>query len=222
MPALISDRWRAAAASVIGLSALVVAFLGVRLHAAGATSFDAWALRRSVTAIGSRGAGALLRFSEPAVSLSVIVLVAALAAVARRWRLVVLAALGPAAAVVVTEYVLKPLIDRYLFHPGIPVPVLQADYSGAFPSGHETGVASAAVLAFVAVGQLRVSAAARAALTAVLAAWTALAALGLPRSYYHYATDTVGALGVAVVVVLGGAWAIDAAVPALVRRRQLT
>jgi len=222
MPALISERWRSAAAAAIALSVLVVAVLGVRLHDAGATSFDAWVLRRSMSSIGSGGARTLLDFSKPAVSLGVIVLVAALAAVARQWRLVLLAAAGPGIAVVLTEYVLKPLIDRYLVHPGLSVAVLRADFSGAFPSGHETGVASAAVLVFVAAGQLRVSAAARVAIAAVLAVWTGVAALGLTRNYYHYATDTVGALGVAVAVVLGGAWVIDAAVPALVRRRQLT
>jgi len=222
MPALISDRWRIAAAAAIAMSVLFVAVLGVRLHDAGPTAFDVWALRHSVSAIGSGDASALLHFSEPAVSLSVIVVVAALAAVARRWRLVVLAAIGPALAVVLTEYVLKPVIDRYLVQPGVPLAVLRAAYSGAFPSGHETGVASAAVLTLVAVGQLRVGVAARAAIAAVLAAWAGVAALGLIRNFFHYATDTVGALGVSVAVVLGGAWAIDAAVPAVGRRRQLT
>jgi undecaprenyl-diphosphatase len=132
-----------------------------------------------------------------------------------------LAALAPAAAVVVTEYVLKPIVDRYLYQPGVPVAVLRSTYSGAFPSGHETGVASAALLVLVGLGQLRLGRAARAGAVAVLAGWTALAALGLISSYFHYATDTAGALGVAVVVVLGGAWAIDASVPALARRREL-
>ena len=222
MPALISERWRTAAAAAIALSVLAVVLLGIRLHDQGGTAIDAWALRRSIAAIGAGGARALLGFSEPAVSLAVIVVVAVLGALARRWRLVALAVLGPAVAVVLTEYVLKPIIDRYMFERGIPVPVLRMAYSGAFPSGHETGVASAALLALVAAGQLRLGSAARSALVAVLLAWTALAALGLIRNYVHYATDTAGALGVAIVVVLGGAALIDAAAPALVRRRQLT
>jgi len=220
VPALIAERLRAATVAVIAVSVLVVAGMGTWLHRAGATSFDVWAFHRSVSAIGAGAAARLLWFSEPALSLTVIVLVAGLAAVARRWRLVALAAVGPALAVVLTEDVLKPLIDRYLFQPGVPIALLRAG-GGAFPSGHETGVASAAVLALVAVGQIRLGGAARPVAVAVLTAWPALAALGLVRNYYHYATDTIGALGVSAAVVLGAAMTIDAAVPALVRPRQL-
>jgi undecaprenyl-diphosphatase len=221
VPALISERWRGATLVATVGAALLVVVLSGWLHGAGRTSFDTWALRRSTAAIGTGGAHALSWISKPVLSLSVIALIGVLAAVGRRWRLVVLVAVAPALAVVLTEYVLKPLVDRYLFAPGVPIAVLRS-YGGAFPSGHETGVVAAAVLALVALGQLRLSGAARAAVVAVLTGWTALGALGLVRNYYHYATDTIGALGVAAAVVLGSALTIDAAVPALARRPQLT
>ena len=222
MPALISERWRRAVLLVAAVAAFGLAGLILVVHRSGATSFDTWALKRATSLVGYGAGGDLLRLSDPGVSASVIVLIAVLAAVARRWRLVVLAALAPGAAVLITEGVLKPLVGRYMEVPGLPAAASRALYSGAFPSGHETGVASAAVLAAVAIARLPAGRAVRLIAAGVLVVWTALAALGLVRNFYHYATDTLGAVGVALVVVLGGALAIDAATPALIRRRQLT
>ena len=39
--------------------------------------------------------------------------------------------------------------------------------------------------------------------------WTVLAAVGLVRNFWHYATDTIGAMLLATTVVLGMALAID-------------
>jgi hypothetical protein len=59
---------------------------------------------------------------------------------------------------------------------------------------------------------------ARAAVVAVLAVWVVLAAAGLVRNAFHYATDTVGALLLCTAVVPAVALAIDAVSAAINRR----
>jgi PAP2 superfamily protein len=206
---LIAAPWRPGAIVVIVLGAALTAWLSVLSYHAASTAFDDWALRSSAVHLGPRAARFLSQFSEPGLSLGVIVIVALGAALARHWRLFALAAVAPGLSIVLTEYVLKPAIDRYVYLPGIPQETLQRFYSGAFPSGHETGVASAALLVLVAFGQLRLPAAARAAIVAGLASWLALAAAGLVRNAYHYATDTIGSVGLSAAVVLGTAMVID-------------
>lgn len=218
-PPLITARWRAAGYVLLAVAALVAGGLALWLHQAARTSFDDWALSRSQAHIGPSGGRFLLHFSEPALSGGVIVLVAAGAALARRWTLLALAATGPLLAVVVTEYLLKPATGRYMYQPGVSERVLQEIFSGAYPSGHETGVAAAALLVFLAAGQLPLRPVARTALLAGLLGWVAIAALGLVRNDYHYATDTVGAVGVAAAVVLALALLIDAIAPAVMGRR---
>jgi membrane-associated phospholipid phosphatase len=216
---LVAARYRGAAWALIGAAALVTCVLAVRLHDGSATRFDRWALRRSIADVGTDGARFLLHCSDPALSFGVIAVVAMAAVLGRRWALVALAALGPGLAVLLTEQVLKPIIGRFMTFPWMDPELSRQLYSGAFPSGHETGVASAALLVLVGAGQLRLRPTVRAGLIVVLCGWTALAALGLIRNSYHYATDTFGAVGVSVVVVLGGALLIDRTAAAIARRR---
>lgn len=225
-PPLIAARRRAITVVAIALAVAVTGWLAVLAYHAGSTSFDTWALRTSLRHIGSGGAAVLLAVSEPAVSFGVIVVVVGVAALVRRWDVVAFAALGPALAVLVTEQVLKPLIGRL-----IGVNVIAGDltnaYVGAFPSGHETGVTSAALVVLVALGQVRLRPAVRRGIVGVLIGWVLLAALGLVRNFYHYATDTVGGIGVSVAAVLGVALAVDQWYAPVTdrlgaRRRQLT
>jgi membrane-associated phospholipid phosphatase len=208
------------------IAVVVTVVLGIAFHRSGTTGFDRWVARTATEHIGAGGARFLLDVSEPLLTLGIILLVAGAAAVARRWDLLIVAAIGPATAVVLTEYVLKDLVSRYLDVPGLPSQFLLDEYGGAFPSGHETGVASAALLLLVALGLLRLARAARVLIVGLLVVWILLAALGLVRNGYHYATDTIGAVAVSVATVLTVALATDrwyAPVASRVgRRRQLT
>lgn len=55
----------------------------------------------------------------------------------RRWAAVVLAAVGPVAAAALTQFVLKPAIDRHL------------DVGLTFPSGHATGTFAVLIVAVI-------------------------------------------------------------------------
>jgi membrane-associated phospholipid phosphatase len=216
---LVPARYRGGAWLLVALAAVATAVLGGLLYDASATSFDRWALRRSVADIGADGARFLLHCSDPALTFGVVVVVAVAALLARRWPLFALAAVGPGAAVLLTEQVLKPLIGRYMTRPWLDPELARQLYSGSFPSGHETGVASAAALVCIAAGQLRLRPPVRVGVVGVLAGWTVLAALGLVRNSYHYATDTFGAVGVSVIVMVGGALLLDLATAAVGNRR---
>jgi PAP2 superfamily len=217
-PPLVSARWRPGALGAVVLAVGLTAWLSVLTYDAASTRFDDWALRKSLAHLGADAAGFLLDLSEPRLTFGIIALVALGAVLARHWPLLILSATGPGLAIVATEYVLKPVIGRYVELPGVPQATLQQMFSGTFPSGHETGVASAAVLVLVAFGQLRLHAVARATVFLALVAWLVLAAAGLVRNFYHYATDTIGSVGVSVAVVLGAAMAIDVVHAAIAAR----
>ena len=55
----------------------------------------------------------------------------------------------------------------------------------------------------VAFGQLPLHRAVKYVLAGVLLVWVAITAVALTRYYYHYATDTFGAIGLSVALVLG-------------------
>jgi membrane-associated phospholipid phosphatase len=215
MPApLVADRWRrpaliAAAAGVV----LVVLIGGLTWHETS-TRFDTWAFRQVYFRVGHDAAPFFLHVSSPALVFAVLALVGVAAAIGRRWDLAALAAAGPGLAVVLTEYVLKPLFDRPIGSSG--------SLNGSYPSGHETGVAAAAVVLVVAFGVLPAARVVRALMVVVLLLWTAVAGVGLVRNYYHFATDAIGAVGVSVATVLGVAVVLDRAFLPLTRRRQLT
>ncbi|MBL7489941.1 phosphatase PAP2 family protein [Frankia sp. AgB1.9] len=130
-------------------------------------------------------------------------LLGVLCLVLRRRRAALLAMAGPALAAAVTEYALKPLIDRRS-GPGL-----------AFPSGHTTGaVAVATVIALLLLpagtftGLPRAPRILLGTLAAVLASTVPI---GLIALRYHYATDTLGGGAVAAIVVLTLALALDTA-----------
>ena len=49
----------------------------------------------------------------------------------------------------------------------------------------------------------------RVVVAVLLGLWVGLAAIGLVRNHFHYATDTIGAVGVATAVVLASALLIE-------------
>jgi membrane-associated phospholipid phosphatase len=130
--------------------------------------------------------------------MSVALIVACLAT--RRWHGAVLAAVAVPLASALTEFLLKPLIDR----------TMQGALS--YPSGHSTGMfALAGVCAVLLTGPSRpgLSAAARVPLTLVAylaASAVAVALIGLGD---HYFTDTVAGAAVGTAVVLVTAFILD-------------
>ena len=193
------------------------------------TGFDSWMFDKLYTWISNGAAAVLLGFSEPALSISLCAVVAIGAALVRRWDLATLAVVGPTLTVVLTRWVFKPLLGRTLgtdqLEPifGAIPPADAFTVTGAFPSGHESAVASTAWLFVIVVVQLPLSRRVRGLAFAAIAIWTVVAAVGLVRNFWHYATDTVGAMLLATVIVPGVALVIDsygATVVSRLRSRQ--
>jgi undecaprenyl-diphosphatase len=203
---LIAGRWRGPAVAVAAVGLAVVGVLAAVVHHGRSTAFDNWAFRRSAEHIGSGTARFLLDLSAPKGSILLLVLLVVFAAWRRRWNVAALAVLAPMVVVGLTELVLKPLVGRTL-HPAAVNDLLPLSIRSVYPSGHEATVAATAFVLVIVVSRLPLRASARAAAVAVLAAWVLASAVGLVRNYWHYPTDTIGAIGLAaagvVVVALG-------------------
>ncbi len=107
-----------------------------------------------------------------------------------------LAVTGPALAVAVNTWVLKPAFGRYY------------DDHLAYPSGH-----TVSLVATVTVVALSVSTTRTRVLTVVVGVvLTGCAAVGMAGLGYHYVTDVVGGAATAVAVTLGMAPPVRAAV----------
>ena len=196
---LIGRAWRRPALLGAGLALTVFVLLAVVTFHATRTSFDLWVFRVLAQQFSPHRAVFLISFTEPAVSVLLLVLTTVLAGSLRRFDLAVLAALGPALGTLLASDVGKPLIHR----------TMSGAAAGTFPSGHETGVTCTAMVLLLAFGQLPVRRAAHVLLAVVLACWVLVAAVGLTRSYYHYATDTIGAIGFSIALILGLAALLD-------------
>jgi len=128
----------------------------------------------------------------------------------RRPRAAVLVVVAVPAAIVLTEYLLKPLFDRRLL----------GDLS--FPSGHETVVSAMAFSLIVALtGPARPALPAALRWLAVAVAVAAMLALApaLIALQYHYFTDTIGGVAVGLGTVLTTALGLDALTAWLARSR---
>lgn len=198
---LLPEARRKPMAWAVAVAVLLLAALAIVVHRS-TTTFDTWMFRELYIHIGAGGASTLLRFSSPALSIGMLGLVVVFAALLRRWDVVALAAIAPAVAVVLTECVLKPMIGRPLTLDGISA-------RGVFPSGHETAVTSTALVLLIVAGQRPLRARVRAVVIAALAVWAVVSAVGLVRTFSHYATDTIGAVCVSVAVVCLLALVID-------------
>ena len=131
-------------------------------------------------------------------------IIAVLCLFGHRRRGAALAILGPALAVAITEWVVKPiavhLVARYL----------------VFPSGHTTAVgAVATVVAVLLLGPSRPALAgpARAAIVALAVLATVAVAVAVVVLRWHVMTDTIGGVCVGVATVLAVAVGIDAVRP---------
>ena len=141
----------------------------------------------------------LITLGNPAPATILVAAVASAAAAARRWSGVLLAIVGTATAVIVTELILKPLIGR--FRAG----------ELSFPSGHTTAVAAVAIAAAILISGAQWP---RSIALRMLAAGAAITvavgvAISLGAQHVHYLTDTVGGYCVAVAMVLGVALGLD-------------
>jgi membrane-associated phospholipid phosphatase len=147
--------------------------------------------RTHVAALLPRGISHDLVGNGLALGAALVAGLAALALLRRDLRAAALCLAGPALAVVLTDSVLKPLIDR---RHGVGL---------AYPSGHATGAAAVAALSLVLFhrwGGWRSTA----WFTPVAVALPLAMGLALVRLGYHYPTDVVGgtAMGVATVIAL--------------------
>lgn len=201
----------------MALAAAVVAALGIWLHDRWSTGVDHSITHFFATHLpGQQTAMFLLGFTDPVLAIGVCAVVAGAAAIGRRWNVVLLAVLGPLIAVGLTEFVLKPLVGRPLgggTYEGVYYPV-----ADAYPSGHETGLCALTTLLAVLALRTCWPTVVKALLTALLALWSLVGAVGLIRNYYHYPTDTLGALGVSIGTVVATALVIDRGIE---RRRPL-
>lgn len=209
-PVLISRRFRRIALLVAVLGWIVAVALGIR-YAGGTTAgwLDAAGFHLMRDLVGNpvpvgKWAVApptvptriLAAFSSPVVTYGMAVAALVFALWRRWWSLACLAVAAPLVCVFVTEVVAKPLVDRR--HEGYL----------SYPSGHTvTSVAALTVLLLaLSAGTSRTT-----------RLWTAAAWLimvicvtaGLVAMNYHYPTDTVGAIGVALGVTLPGALLAD-------------
>jgi membrane-associated phospholipid phosphatase len=120
--------------------------------------------------------------------------------VTRRYRGALLVVIAAPVAGAVTEYVLKPLIDRRVY--GYLV----------FPSGHLTAVSTMAVVLIVLLtgpGRWPLPAPLRWLLVAIALVAVPAAAVSVVIDHYHYFTDTVGGTAVGTATVLATALAVD-------------
>jgi undecaprenyl-diphosphatase len=221
---LIGPAWRTRAAFACAVAALAFGVLAAFVAGRHSTGFDDWTFRELYGHTGATFAQATLGMSQPAISISICALIAIGAAIARRWDIAILASVGPGATVVLAKYVLKPLLGRVfssddLFRALIGrVPDVDTyTVTGTFPSGHESAVAATACVVAILCFQAPVTRRVRTVLLALIAVWTLIAAIGLVRNFWHYATDTIGAILLAVTVVLGVALVLDRYLPTVQR-----
>jgi membrane-associated phospholipid phosphatase len=195
---------RGLAALIVVVAAVATAALGVRYaHTRTPGRLD----RHFDDEIQRRLAGhphLLVRLVDLADPGSVIVICAVLCALfllMNRTRLAILAVLGPALAGGLVDLVLKPLFGRHL---GTML---------SFPSGHTAATAALAlvvIIAMVGPGRLPWPFVIRGLVVVAATASVPVIAIALVGGGYHYATDTIGGLFVAIACVLSVALFIDA------------
>jgi membrane-associated phospholipid phosphatase len=199
--------WPRAALAVIAACVAVVALLGALVYDdTGGNWFDNGVLRVIRDVVPDWVQGAAMHLTDPPLVLGLLVSIAIVGLLVRRLDIAALAVLAPAVSVLLTEEVLKPLVHR---SNTVVTHGLGQSEALAYPSGHETGLASLACVLGVILLSSRVRNGRKLLWAAVLALAVVAAAMGLVGQFYHYATDTIGALGVALAVTLTAGLLID-------------
>ncbi|HZV25668.1 MAG TPA: phosphatase PAP2 family protein [Acidothermaceae bacterium] len=187
---------------VIG-AALATVALGVRY---GHTRTPGRVDRHLDAAIQRRLAGhphlvvRVVDLADPGSIIVICALLCALFLLLNRTRLAVLAIVGPGLAGGLVDFVLKPLFDRHL------------ETMLSFPSGHTAATASLALVvlcAMIGPGRLQWPFLIRWLIAVAATAAVPIMAIALVGGGYHYATDTIGGLLVAIACVLSVALVID-------------
>lgn len=191
--------WRRSAALLAVVSAAVVLALGVLVHGSSTGTWLDERVRRAIAdTVSWSWRQHALDITDPPLLVAVLALVAVIAIVRRRWDVLALVVVAPPISVVLTEFVLKPLVGRH------------SGDSLAYPSGHETGLGSVVcVLAVLLIGS-SIRVVYKATGLIALGLLLVIGAIGLVGAFYHYATDIIGAVGVVVATTLAAALAIDA------------
>ncbi|HEY5454211.1 MAG TPA: phosphatase PAP2 family protein [Acidothermaceae bacterium] len=142
----------------------------------------------------------IVDLADPGSIIVICALLCALFLFLNRTRLAVLAIAGPGLAGGLVDFVLKPLFNRHI------------GASLSFPSGHTAATASLALVvscAMIGPGRLPWPSVLRWLITAAATACVPVMAIALVAGGYHYATDTMGGLLVAIASGLSVALVID-------------
>ena len=200
-PLLPADARRPAALLTMGCLVLVVVLGIMSAHQSHGDAVDravdSWVtgLRiplRAMSLVSRIGGGTVATLLTSALAVACLVV--------RRVNGAVLAVGGVALASAMTEFVLKPLVDR----------TLDGDLS--YPSGHTTGLfalAAAIAVLMVAPRSGRPRPGVRVAAVAAAVIIGSAVGLAMVGQNYHYFTDTVGGAAVGTGVVIGLAFLLD-------------
>ena len=172
--------------------------IGDKIIAQSASGYD---LAHQIASLGGPGPVVLIAFA-----------LAAFLWYYRRYRAAVLVVVTPAVASAITEWLLKPLVQR-IFVDG-------PAHGVGFPSGHTTGIFSLAFAVVLITLTWRLPQRPNSMQWAVSAGALLVAAavaFSLVSARFHYATDVLGGFLVALITVLAAALAIDAGTPRVQR-----
>jgi undecaprenyl-diphosphatase len=199
---LLAPAWRRVAGGVALACAVVVVALGLAVRGQrSGTAFDDEVDARVMRDVPTGVLNTLLHLTDPVPMALALAAVAVLAALRRRWPVCAVAVVAPLLALGLTEAVLKPLVHRT--QQGLL----------AYPSGHESAPGCLATMLALLVLRSTWSTPAKIAGVSVLVLFLAACAIGLIGAFFHYATDTIGAVCLSVACVL---------ITALIADRQLT
>lgn len=215
---LIPARLIGAAAALAVVGACLLALLAVHVsHTVGPGRLDSVIDQHIIarTVFGFDVARTVADLGGPGVVIPLVLVLATIMILVRRPRAALLVVLAPAVASGLTEWVLKPLVQRMFV--GTYVQGL------GFPSGHSTGIFSLAfviVVVTLAHWQPHRPTGTQWAISAAAVAVAIAVAVALVIARFHYPTDTVGGALVALVTVIALAIGIDVAAVPLRRARR--
>jgi membrane-associated phospholipid phosphatase len=205
---LLAAEFRLGAGVIVVTSAGLVAVLGALFAHQGRsdqldTAVDRWVESRLDPHQGALSV--LAGLGDPAAVTIVTFVVVLACLVTRRVRGALLAAVSVPGAAGVTEFLIKPLVDRTRYT------------SLSFPSGHTTGISAfAVVLAVLVIGPQRppLPATLRVSLVFLGSALAIAVAVALIALGKHYFTDTIAGAAVGLSAVLLTALVLDRVCPA--------
>jgi undecaprenyl-diphosphatase len=196
-PLIVPPRRRLAAGIAMGCAVVVLALAALVHGDRSGTRIDDRLYAAIIDHFSTGVLVALLHLTDPITMAAAIAALAVAAALRRRWRLCAVTVAAPLIALLLTEGVLKPLVDRT--HEGML----------AYPSGHESAPACLATIVTLLLLRSGWPAIVKAAVLAVLVAYLVLCSVALVGAFLHYVTDTVGAVCLSVACVLASALVAD-------------